>query len=143
MMGLLALIGSWGLFSGMETFRGNLFRGDRDMAVASLRRARSLAIDNICLGAGCIDGKSHGVHFDPEEKRIVIFQGVDFIGRNQAVDEIIKFGDSAVYVDSPFAFDIVFERLSGDSIARAAVLKDDRGHVSTISINSSGRIDWQ
>jgi len=142
-MGLLALAGSWGLFSGTETYRGNLFGRDCDMVIASLQRARNLAVDNVCLGSECINGKPHGVHFDPTENKIVIFQGDDYAGRDQLADEIIEFESKTVYVDDPIGPDVIFDRLSGDSIFQSVILKNGFGQVATIMVNNVGRIDWQ
>jgi len=138
---LLAMVGAAGLSIGID-FSKDSFRSDRDMAVASLQKARSLAINNVCLGSGCVDGKSHGVHFDPAARSVVIFQGEDFSGRDQSVDEVIEFGARPVHIEDSSAFDVVFERLSGDSFARSITMDDGRGRYSMISINGLGRIDW-
>ena len=141
-MGLLAAIGSLSLFMGMESFRGGSFRNDRDMVVDSLRRARSMAINSVCSGSGCGDGKSHGVHFDPDKKGIILFQ-CDNYDAIDSSNEAIPFDNKTVYIDASSSVDIIFERLSGNSTTTNVILKDSANHISTIGINSAGRVDWQ
>jgi len=59
----MGIITAFGLVMNMNAFRGFSFRNDRDTMVAALQKARSQAINNICLGTGCTDGKPHGVYF--------------------------------------------------------------------------------
>lgn len=146
-MVLLAVIGSLGLSMGMESLRGGAFRDDRDVAVAGLRRARSLAIDNVCFGKACAGGGPHGVRFYPKGDanagRFVIFQGTDYESRDASVDEAVEFEDPEFYIDASSTTDIVFERLSGDAVSRQLISRDNLGRASTISVNGFGRIDWQ
>jgi Tfp pilus assembly protein FimT len=157
-MGLLATIGSLGLFMSMESLRGGSFRNDRDMAVSALQRARSLAVNNMCAGTVtsdaslclqpnyCCDGKPHGVHFysraDSNKGKIVIFQGASFSGRDMAADETIEFENKTVYADAAASVDIVFERLNGNASSTTVTIKDGVGRSSDIDVNSEGRIDW-
>ncbi|UMX47483.1 MAG: hypothetical protein L7H18_03460 [Candidatus Nealsonbacteria bacterium DGGOD1a] len=141
-MGLLAIIGSLGLFMSSEILRGGSFHSDRDMVVGVLRRARSLAVNNVCSGAGCADGKSHGVHFDPAKREIVIFQGGGYSASDPA-NETILFDNKTVYIDASSSVDIIFDRISGNSTATTIILKDGAGHISAVETNSEGRIDWR
>jgi Tfp pilus assembly protein FimT len=148
-VGLLAITGSLGLFMGMEILRGAAFRNDRDAAVSALQRARSLAVNDMCFGASCTEGKPYGVHFDPGKKEVVIFQGASY-SEGAATNEAIPFDSKTVGVDASSAVDgnIVFDRLSGDLItfdsatSTSVILTDGLGHNSVIEVNSEGRIDW-
>lgn len=140
-IGLLAVIGVLGLFVNMESLRSGSFSNDRDAAVSALRRARSLAVNNVCFGSACTDGKSHGVHFDPENKQVVIFQGGSY-NSSDLTNEVIPFDDKSVYVDASSSLDVIFDRISGNAATTTIILKDGAGHISTIKTNSEGRIDW-
>lgn len=141
-MGLLSIIGSLGLFISMEILRGGSFRNDCDMVVAALWRARSLAVNNMCLGSSCTEGQPHGAHFDPIKKEVVIFQGGGY-NASDPVNEAIPFDNKTVYVDAFSSIDIIFARVSGNTVTTTIILKDGAGHISTIETNSEGRIDWQ
>ncbi len=150
-MGILAIIASLGLFFSMENYRSSSFRNERDLLVSALEHSRAQSVNNVCFGATCPDGKSHGVHFFPKgdinANTFVIFQGDNFVS-NDPFNEIINFDNKAVYVDTTSTIDIIFNRLSGDLMVlngeteKNVVLKDDAMNISTININLEGRIDW-
>lgn len=137
-MGMFVLVGGFALFVSMETFRGSNFRSDRDLLVAVLQRARAQAMNNICFGTGCTDGKPHGVHIDSDA--YVIFQdngsGYDPGDSNNA-----SFESTVTTIKDPLTLDVVFEQLSGNSGSATIELKGG-GHTSVISIGSEGQISW-
>lgn len=142
-VGILAIIGSFSLVFSLDSYRGYTFRNDRDLLVATLQRARNQAINNVCFGLLCSEGKSHGVHINGTQ--FVVFQtDTDYGGRDILVDELIEAtgGETAV----TGATDIVFERLSGKAtvnpVGETLVVRDSSGHVSTIEFNSQGQIRW-
>jgi len=135
-IGLVAIIMAMGLAMSMDAFRGFSFRNDRDAVVAALQRARSQAVNNICLGSACNDGKRHGVRFTAHE--IIIFQdGTD------PQDEIIKFESNATKVISSST--VVFEQLSGDNVSGVTDtirIEDGAGRWAEIKVNPIGQIDF-
>ena len=150
-MGMLAAIGSLVSLASLDTWRGFLFRGDKDLVVNALQKARSQAINNICLGEVpvdqsqcslpeyCCDGKSHGVHF--ESGKYVIFQGTAY-DPNDSKNEILT-PEGNTQITNLTSSEIVFSQLSGDVDAVWSInLKDNVGHVSTTTVNRAGRIDW-
>jgi prepilin-type N-terminal cleavage/methylation domain-containing protein len=143
-IGLIAMITALGLIMSLDAFRGFSFRNDRDAAVAALQRARSQAINNICLGTGCNDGKKHGVHF--ETNKMVIFQGDDYdgIGRDKSNDEIINFESKSTNASTTAdGNDIIFQQLSGNSEENTITLTDTASwRNTTTTINTAGRIDY-
>ena len=50
-MAIISLIGTFTAFVSIDSYRGYAFRSERDTLVASLERARSQSINNMCLGA--------------------------------------------------------------------------------------------
>lgn len=140
-MGLLAIVGSLGLFMSMDSLRGGAFRDERDMVVSSLQRARSQAINNICLGSGCVEGQKHGVHIGSGE--YVIFQGENYDAAT-STNIIIKSVSAAVFATG--TENTVFNNLSGNlSVPTPAIITVfglSRQASSTISINAEGRITW-
>ena len=83
-MAILSIVAAISLAVSMDSYRGYAFRGDRDMLVAVLQKARSQAINNICRGSSCTNGKPHGVHF-ASPGQYVIFEGTDFADRKSVV----------------------------------------------------------
>ena len=138
---LIILVGL-GLFLSMDSWLRGMFCNDRDMVVSALQRARSLAVNNMCFGTGCTEGKQHGVHFDPAKREVVIFQGEAYSDADPN-NEIIPFDSHTVYIVGSSTVDIVFDRISGNVATSTNVtLKDDGGHSSVITVNSEGRIDF-
>jgi Tfp pilus assembly protein FimT len=138
---LIGMIFAFGAMMSMDAYRGFSFRNDRDAVVAALQRARSQSINNVCLGSGCTDGRPHGVHFDPDAKEVVIFQGSDWSSPDSDVDEKISFESKATTVTGATQ-DVVFDQLSGDSASATITLNDGAGRSTDITINSVGQIDY-
>lgn len=154
-MGMFTIVAGIALFINMQSYRASNFRTDRDLLIATLQRARSQAISNICLGT-CSgnDGLKHGVAIRPSDHpgAFVIFQTTsDYASRgatNSAVDTVIVASSSqATGIAS-----VVFDQLSGNvssvtsavcpvGTPRCIVLTGD-GHVSTTTISSDGQITW-
>lgn len=142
-IGMLAIIGTFTLLVSFDSYRQYSFRNDRDLVIASLQRARNQAINNICLGVGCTEGKSHGVHI--EDGQVVIFQTeTDYAGRDLFADEIIPLGGSATSLSG--VDEVVFERLSGKaSVAPSGavlIIADATGRTSEVEFNAQGLIKW-
>lgn len=142
-IGLFTIVGSLALIVSMDDYRGFSTRNERDTLISILQRARSQSINNMCFGAFCTDGKSHGVHITSDS--YTIFQGVSFAARDMDVDEVITIEDKGITL-SGFT-DVVFNALSGDATTAplevwSLALIDSSGRVSTITVNSKGRITW-
>jgi len=122
----------------MDNYRSYSFSNERDLLVAILHKARNQAINNMCVGALCTDGKPHGVHITPGA--YTIFQGATFATRDSAVDEVIQ---TKAPVTVTGINDIVFSQLSGNaSPVGTTTIADPTNHSSVISINSEGQISW-
>ncbi|HVV39079.1 MAG TPA: prepilin-type N-terminal cleavage/methylation domain-containing protein [Candidatus Paceibacterota bacterium] len=140
-MGLLAVVGGVTLIVSMDSFRGYTFRSEVSTLTAVLQKARSQAVNNMCFGAGCTNGKPHGIHI--EGNTYTIFQGASYAARDQAQDEMITPQSKAVTLSG--ITDVVFTELSGaaatlPSGAPAIILSDNAGKTSSVSINAEGRI---
>ena len=141
-LGLLSFVGAFALFMTMDSYRGYTFRGDRDLGVSVLQKARSQAINNMCFGASCTDGKSHGVRV--ESDRLIVFQGGSYATRDAAVDEVI-YPQSKSTVFSGMS-EVVFAKLSGEAAVspsgnKVVTVQNSAGaNISTISVTPEGRI---
>jgi prepilin-type N-terminal cleavage/methylation domain-containing protein len=147
-MGLLAIIGSLLVFANFDVWRGYNFRGEADLLISVLQKARNQSINNICLGSGCTEGKSHGVYIQSD--KYTIFQGSDWDHRDVAVDEDFEASNSVSSASSTIN-EVVFSQLSGDAsfpqnpdlTEGEIILNETNGfHSETISINNEGRIDY-
>src|SRR5271154_5232788 len=86
-MGILTVVAGFGLALSLDGYRDYLFRDERDTVIGALQKARSQAINNVCLGSGCSDGVPHGVFL--QNSQYTIFQGASYAGRNGSVDQIL------------------------------------------------------
>ena len=135
-IGLLGLIAGLGVFVSMDSYRGNLFRAERNIVVSILQKARSQAIHNVCVGSVCADGQLHGVHFDPNQ--YAIFQGAIY-NPADINNEVIQANSN---VHNSGLANIVFSQLEGTTSGGTLTLTDNSGHTSAITINNEGQIIW-
>lgn len=140
-MGLIAIVGSVGLYFGLDAFRGYSFHSDRDLLVVALQHARAQAVSNICLNdptSPCTDGRPHGVHVGAGT--YALFQGGSYATRDTTIDVTIEMSPNTVVGG---VSEIVFKQLSGDvSTPGDITLSEGTGRTSVISIGSEGQIIW-
>lgn len=140
-MGLILMVVAFGLIVSFDDYRGFTFRNERDIVVNVIQKARGQAINNMCFGTGCTDGKPHGVHFD-HAGHYIIFQGATYASRDAAVDEIIDAKSDAAVLSG--MTDVVFNRLRADAITTggSTLTVSQQGRDSVITIESEGRVWW-
>lgn len=137
-LGIITIIGSISIIMGVDDYRRQLFRSDRDLLVTALQHARAQSVSSICLGSGCTGGKPHGVYIGADE--YVMFQGASYATRDSDVDAVIE-ADSNITQSG--ISEVVFEQLSGDVLTPGdIVLTDSLGRVSTTTVGSEGQIFW-
>lgn len=137
-LGLFVSILAMTAFIGVQSYRRYAFYTQRSLAVSALQKARSQALDNLCLGSNCTGGQPHGVHFTADG-RCEIFQGLSFDPADP--------GNETVCEDESVAFepaDVVFLPLSAESAAGpiSFSLADTLGHSALITVGSFGQILW-
>lgn len=136
-MSLFIAVAGIGLFVSMDSYRGFMFRSERDTIVSLLNKARSQALNNMCFGATCSGGKAHGVHFAAGQ--YTLFQGSTYAGRDTGADEVITAQDLTASV-TPLS-DVVFSPLAATtSFATFTITQDS--HSSVITVGSEGQIQW-
>lgn len=138
-IGLIVIVGGLGLIVSMDSYRGFHFHNERDIIVAALEKARSQAINNMCFGGGCTDGKPHGVYFGTTGS-YVIFQGASYATRDIALDEVIGQKDVAAVVSG--TSEVVFQTLSGNGSVATVTVTDVSGKTFVITVTTEGRIWW-
>ena len=140
-MGLVLMVVAFGLIVSFDDYRGFTFRNERDIIVNVIQKARGQAINNMCFGAGCTDGKPHGVYFGVSGQ-YVIFQGADYASRDTAVDEVIEAKDKAAVLSGMTT--VVFNRLRADAVTTGGttLTVSQPSHTSVITIEPEGRIWW-
>ncbi len=135
---ILAMIAGFGLFAGLDAYRGLSLRSERELIIGLLRKARSQAMNNI-------DQTGHGVHYDAgtgcrsRHPCYVLFEGSRF-DPGGAGNVEIEAGRGAG-IGWPGS-DPVFKQLDG-SAETARISLVARGGSTLITINYEGRIDWQ
>ncbi len=135
-LGLVALIGGFSMVMGVDSFKKQIFRSDRDLLISTLHRARALAISNTCFGPLCTDGLPHGVKI--ESDRFIIFQGSSYNPDDEYNEVVEKTGGAFV----TGLAEIVFQPLSGEVFTAGDIIISDSGTVSTTTIGSEGQIFW-
>jgi prepilin-type N-terminal cleavage/methylation domain-containing protein len=140
-MGLVLMVVAFGLIFSFDDYRNTMFRNERDIAVNVLQKARNQAMNNMCFGAGCTDGKAHGVYFGTAGQ-YVIFQGNSYASRDAAVDEIIEAKNDAASFSGLTS--VVFNTLRADaSVTGGSTLTvTQAGKTSAITVEPEGRIWW-
>lgn len=137
-LGLIAVLLSLGLTMNMNTFKDYLFRNDKNSVIVALQKARSQAINNLCVGPDCGSGLPHGVHF--EKGFFTIFQGQIYSDDDPA-NERSDFDYGEFYVSG--LTNVVFSELTADVTQPGELLlNDNSGRVSKITVNSQGGISW-
>ena len=145
-LGLVALIAGVSFYFNMDSLRGYSFHADRDTLISALQHARAQAMNNVCRGSACSDGKPHGVFVDTANHKYVIFQtenaNPDYAHRDSAYDAILD-GSPAMIFEPGGLVEVVFSQLSGSVNTPGYIKIKDAGiHESQIDINSEGQIVW-
>ena len=144
-MGLLIVVAGFGLIVSFDDYRGFNFRNERDIIVNVIQKARGQAINNMCYGAGCTDGKPHGVYFGTAGKYI-IFQGASYdathLSADAQQDEVIDAKDGAAALSGMTS--ATFNRLRADAttVGGTALTVTQSGRTSVITIEPEGRVWW-
>ena len=149
-LGILAIVGTSALFVTMDAYRSSSFRSDRDLLLATLQRARAQAMNNVCLGTGCVDGVRHGVAIRPAThlNSFVIFQTsnsgsdkyVDSTASDKDQDAMFPVNPNTTFTISPSAANIVFAQLSGIVPVALTIHVEQPGHPADIHVETNGRI---
>jgi prepilin-type N-terminal cleavage/methylation domain-containing protein len=130
-MGLFAIILSFGLAIGFDSFRRDTLKTERTNLVSALQKARSQAVNNI-------DNNMHGFYFDGAN--YIVFEGTSFATRDTSRDLFIPRNSTISLSGLPHG--VVFEQLSGDATPAGVIVLEDGISSTTISINEEGRIEW-
>ncbi len=133
-IGILTMLGGFGLFISMDFYRGYSLRASRNTLVSTLHRARSQSLSNI-------DQSPHGVRI--EKTQYTIFEGPTYASRSAALDEVIGAEPTVtISASSTLPIDIIFAQLDGSVAASNTVAVGNGVKTYTISINNEGTIDW-
>ncbi len=130
-LAIIAIIAGFGVFISFDFYRSLVITGERDTAVALLRRARIRALNNT-------HEMSQG--FYVATTTFVLFQGPSYASRTAAFDELFP-RSSGVSVSGPSAF--VFQNLSGDSNVSGTIAFGNGRTTTSIDINREGRVNWR
>ncbi len=147
-IGLFSIVASLGLFVSLDSYNNSSFHNERGLLVSALMRARSQAINNVCLDATgvppCTDGKPHGVHIDNGVvTQYILFQGSTY-SLTDATNEPVKTNYS---ITSSGANEVIFQELSANVAAAIPTpvkitLQGGVNESSDISIGLEGQISW-
>ena len=135
---MVAMLGVFGLYLSTQNYGGHSLHTTRQLVVATLQKARSDAMANMCEGDTCTGGLPHGVHISKES--LVLFQGAMY----NPVDAY----NTYIPLDSPgITFsglhNVVFAQLNAQVVEPGdVILTSASGGTSTISIGSEGQISW-
>lgn len=139
-IGLMGLIASIVGNTHMSEYIQYSFTDERSAFISNMQKARSRAMNTVCLGSGCSEGLPHGIHI--EENYYVVFQG-DMYTPDDPQNEKIDFHKETKVVGPQ---DIIFSPLSG--IASTTPLNEwtivfvHGSLVATTTLNTEGLITW-
>jgi prepilin-type N-terminal cleavage/methylation domain-containing protein len=136
---ILSVVGGAGLVYGMDAFRAGAFRSDRATLHALLWRARSQAMNCVCLGSGCADARPHGVYINSALGTYTLFQGESYATRDAEVDYVVA--ASPVVTRSGIS-EVVFAARTAIPNVLGDIVLSGGGRVSTTTIGQEGRIRW-
>ena len=134
-IGMLAIVGSFGLFLSMESFQHSIFKNDRDLLIDALYKARAQSVNNMCFGT-CSGGQPHGVHIG--NGAYTVFQGLSYTAGDPQ-NEVTAANPGTTVTG---ATDIVFDRISGITTPVTLTVTSVNGQTSTISVRTEGGIGW-
>ncbi|HWA32368.1 MAG TPA: prepilin-type N-terminal cleavage/methylation domain-containing protein [Candidatus Paceibacterota bacterium] len=141
---LIAVIGGFGLFFGIDSLRGYSFHSDRDTLVSTLQHARAEAMANICRGTDCADGgKPQGVYIDTSARKFIVFQGTTYDPHDDN-NAPVDYSQNTILPDDGSLRTIVFDQLSGNVDAPGYITINDATnvHSSKVEISDQGQILW-
>jgi prepilin-type N-terminal cleavage/methylation domain-containing protein len=153
---ILTIILAFGVSINFNAYTRGIFQSEESKVVSSLERMRSQALNNVCIGSTCTDGKKHGLCYDSGSKKYIMFQGNTYTTRDSSVDISMDANSNITISAIPNILlcstgsGIVFNQLTGKlfpllSPATNEVdinVDDGTGLPKHIKINNEGRINW-
>ncbi len=139
-LGLIGLIGSGIGNTHINEYQQYSFSDERNAFVNALQKARSRAMQNICLGPECTKGLPHGIYL--EDNVYVIFQGLVY-DPDDPQNETMHFHTKTKVIGPTY---IIFSPLSGAGSTTPLHMWDivfiHDSMTATTTINSEGLITW-
>lgn len=129
-MGILAIIGGFGLFVSLDFYRSNVIFSERDTLLSLLRRARLDAVNNI-------QAMPHGLYVATTS--YILFAGSSYAARSSTHDYAF---DKSVAVTTGGLTEVVFSPLAATSTASGTITLADETRNLEILVNYEGMIDW-
>lgn len=137
-IGLIGVVAGFSVIVGLDSFRGDSYRAERDSVILLMQRARTEALNNI-------NQSRHGVAFFPTDhpQSYVEFEGDTYATRDTTMDIVID-SQYSVSVGAGAPTEIVFDQLTGNSSYSGtfAFVDTARQISSNITITSEGGISW-
>ena len=136
-IGIFSIIAGFSSFMGIDSFKRALSKNDVGTIVRMISKARSQAMNNICLNVLCDEGKPHGFHI--ENDSYTIFQGTVYDPADPQ-NEVIQTSGGISSISG--VSNIIFNQLAGDVTVPGTIhITDQSARSYDISINSEGRIN--
>lgn len=131
-MAMIGLIALFGMIVSMDSFRGQNFRNEVNLAASVLQKARAQAQSNI-------NQAPHGVCYDSGGAQYVIFEGAGCAGGSN-----VPMQNNNVNISGWPAGGVVFEQLTGNcqSGCPATITLTQNSQSANITVNSKGQIDY-
>jgi len=135
-IGMFSIIAGFSISMSVDSYSKTLFKSDVETIVSMLSKARSQAMNNICLGSLCNEGKPHGFHI--ETNSFTVFQGNTF-DSTDPLNETVEVKGGSTNITG--LANVVFSQLSGNATPEGSiVVTGQSGHTYSIDINSEGGI---
>lgn len=130
---IVAILASFGLWVGLDAYRGYSYYSQRDSFISALQKARLESMVNL-------NEAKHGMYVETD--RYTIFQGSSYGSRISAFDRVMVPGGGITISGNPaIPAEVIFEQLSGAATDQTLTFSDGI-KTKTISINNGGQISW-
>ena len=140
-MGILAILSTMGYLVAIDFYKSYAFNAERDTIVSLLQKARAASLSNI-------NQSPHGVYFDDTDSQYVVFQGPNYAGRNQVLDQSVPYAPGITRGGSITNTKMIFQQLTGNALKddgtplAGNVILSEGNRLATISLNNLGQINW-
>lgn len=134
---LVGVIAGFGTAMSLSSLSRASVSQERDLFVALLLRStRAAAVANL-------HESSHGVRFDNANHRYILFRGDNFATSDPITRREIPYTSDSITIENTGGDTIVFTQLSGNVPTGEGTVSISNGvSTSTVTIRSSGQIDW-
>jgi len=132
-LGIIFILIGLGMFFSFGFYESYLLETEKNVLASLLRKARAQSLNNL-------NRAKHGVYLDFPAGRYVVFEGSDYLSRDQALDEVIFQGSKTIQLSG--SQELVFDQLTGNLPQDKEIFLANKNQTITIVVNQQGGINY-